>query len=64
MKKYGKAPVAEMNQWNRDISSYSLHHVVPIQRGGNVYDLENLYVVTPKYHEEILTPSYHKGKKK
>ena len=38
---------------------YNLHHVTPIHEGGGVYDLNNIYVVTPRYHQEILDPTYH-----
>jgi len=38
-----------------------LHHKTPINQGGSVYDVDNLYIVTPKYHKEILDPAYHYG---
>lgn len=38
---------------------YELHHQTPINQGGEVYDLDNLLVTTPRYHAEILEPSYH-----
>ncbi|WP_399932153.1 DUF6531 domain-containing protein [Streptomyces kanamyceticus] len=41
---------------------YVLHHLQPIQRGGGVYDLDNLVVITPRYHKEILDRGYHFGK--
>ena len=28
---------------------------------GNVYDFDNLFIVTPRYHKEILLPEYHFG---
>lgn len=40
---------------------YVLHHKTPINQGGGVYDMDNLYIVTPKYHKEILDPAYHYG---
>ncbi len=40
---------------------YILHHKTPISQGGGVYDLDNLIVVTPRYHSEILDPTYHGG---
>lgn len=42
--------------------SYVLHHKTPIQYGGAVYDLNNLIVVTPRLHKEILDGAYHYGR--
>ncbi|MFG2134991.1 RHS repeat-associated core domain-containing protein [Streptomyces sp. NPDC048751] len=56
----GRAPFVFKGQNVGKNSNYVLHHVTPIQRGGGVYDLDNLIVVTPRYHEEVLDPSYHK----
>ncbi|MFD6285856.1 hypothetical protein ACFWDP_40305 [Streptomyces anthocyanicus] len=36
-----------------------MHHVKPIQHGGGVYELDNLGVVTPPHHAEVLDPDYH-----
>ncbi|WP_407668642.1 hypothetical protein [Paraburkholderia xenovorans] len=36
-----------------------MHHIEPIQHGGRVYDTDNLLIVTPRYHAEILDSSYH-----
>ncbi|NJM09232.1 hypothetical protein HC891_28050 [Candidatus Gracilibacteria bacterium] len=38
---------------------YHLHHVTPISQGGGVYDMDNIIIVTPRYHEEVLEPDYH-----
>ena len=43
------------------MESYVLHHKVPIHAGGGVYDLDNLIVVTPQMHQQILDTSYHFG---
>jgi hypothetical protein len=40
---------------------YKLHHKTPINKGGGVYDIDNLYIVTPRFHKEILNPKYHYG---
>jgi hypothetical protein len=56
----GKAPFAPSSQHHGQ-GRYVLHHVHPIQHGGGVYDLDNLVVVTPRYHKEILDGSYHFG---
>ncbi|WP_256726012.1 putative T7SS-secreted protein [Streptomyces sp. IMTB 2501] len=58
----GKAPFTVTGQQAGGRGRYELHHVQPIQRGGGVYDLDNIIVVTPRYHKEILDGSYHFGK--
>lgn len=57
----GKAPFAPLSQWVGKNGKYVLHHVTPIQHGGGVYDLDNLIVVSPRYHKEVLDPRYHQG---
>jgi len=32
---------------------YDLHHITPIEHGGAVYDLDNLAVVSPEFHDVI-----------
>lgn len=59
MRKSGIAPPALPSQWNEKLDSYILHHRKPIHDGGGVYDLDNLYILTPKMHKEILDPNYH-----
>ncbi|MDI3390734.1 RHS repeat-associated core domain-containing protein [Streptomyces sp. B-S-A8] len=56
----GNAPFAPTAQHHGQ-GRYVLHHMQPIQRGGGVYDLDNLAVVTPRYHKEILDGGYHFG---
>jgi hypothetical protein len=51
------APAAQHHGQGRHV----LQHVHPIQHGGGVYDLDNLVVVTPLYHKEILDGGYHSG---
>ncbi|MEV5879748.1 putative T7SS-secreted protein [Streptomyces sp. NPDC052101] len=58
----GKAPFTVTGQQAGGRGRYELHHVQPIQRGGGVYDLDNIIVVTPRYHKEILDGGYHFGK--
>ncbi len=36
---------------------FELHHETPISEGGEVYDIDNMKIVTPKRHIDI-----HKGK--
>ena len=54
--KKGRAPVArESGQVGRRVK-LELHHKNYISKGGGVYDVENINIVTPKLHVEI-----HKG---
>lgn len=55
----GKAPIASKTQWDGKNKSYVLHHKTPIQHGGGVYDMNNIIIVTPRYHKEVLDKSYH-----
>ena len=41
---------------------YLLHHATPIVQGGGVYDLGNIYVLTPRFHPAMLDPDYHAGR--
>jgi hypothetical protein len=59
--KNGNAPIAVPEQWLGGQQAYVLHHKAPINQGGGVYDMDNLYIVTPRYHKEILDPAYHYG---
>ncbi|OCA55369.1 Colicin-E7 [Photorhabdus namnaonensis] len=54
-----KAPISHNTQWNGKNRSYVLHHRTPIQHGGGVYDMDNILIVTPKYHLDVLDRSYH-----
>jgi len=38
-------------------STFEIHHVQEIAKGGDVYNIENMMVLTPKRHMDI-----HKGK--
>lgn len=33
--------------------TYNIHHVIPIHAGGEVYDMDNMRIVTPKLHLQI-----------
>lgn len=59
--KSGKAPKVKNTQNVGGQNTYQLHHNTPINQGGDVYNFDNLTIVTPRYHKEILSPSYHKG---
>ncbi|MFE9751133.1 HNH endonuclease signature motif containing protein [Saccharothrix saharensis] len=58
----GRAPFVHPSQQYGGQRRYVLHHLDPIQHGGGVYDLNNLVVVTPRYHREVLDSRYHYGK--
>lgn len=60
--KTGKAPFAVPSQWFGKKVNYVLHHIKPINAGGDVYDLSNILIVTPRMHEEILNKVFHLGK--
>ncbi len=50
-------PLKEQSLSSRVI--YELHHKKPIWDGGDVYNLDNLVIVSPRYHQEILDKDYH-----
>lgn len=54
----GGAPRAASSGHNKSKKSFELHHVNEIAKGGAVYDIDNIVVMTPKQHAEI-----HSGKK-
>ena len=58
----GFAPIAQANQHHGELRSLILHHRTPIHAGGGVYDLGNLLIVTPKFHQSILDHAYHFGR--
>lgn len=41
-----------------------LHHKTPIQHGGGVYDIDNIVIVSPRYHLDVLDRSRHMGTKR
>ncbi|MEU8240978.1 LamG-like jellyroll fold domain-containing protein [Actinoplanes missouriensis] len=57
----GNSPFVSASQQYGGGRNYVLHHSQPIQHDGGVYDMDNLVVVTPLYHSQILSPSYHYG---
>lgn len=58
----GYAPLVHPSQSVGKLRSYVLHHQVPIHVGGAVYDIDNILIVTPRFHAEILDPVYHFGR--
>nr|WP_277716823.1 HNH endonuclease [Priestia flexa]WEZ07876.1 HNH endonuclease [Priestia flexa] len=59
----GNAPIAPKLEHYGKHKSYILHHKQPIDKGGEVYNLDNLIITSPKMHQSILDPAYHFGKK-
>ena len=59
--KKGNSPFTLASQQLGGQKRYVLHHKTPIHAGGEVFNMDNLYIVTPKYHKEILSPQYHYG---
>ncbi|GAA3523271.1 hypothetical protein GCM10022393_42600 [Aquimarina addita] len=55
----GNSPFALQTQQVGGRIKYELHHKTPIHDGGGVYDIDNLVIVSPRYHKEILDPAYH-----
>jgi hypothetical protein len=57
----GCAPRAMDSQSLGDRSAYELHHILPLHHGGEVLDLKNLMITTPRFHREVLHPPFHFG---
>jgi hypothetical protein len=49
----GSAPHARYQDAVGKRKTYELHHVVWVSEGGDVYDIENFRVSTPKNHIDI-----------
>ena len=54
--KQGQAPFAVPSQqtgagWAQQ--KYNLHHRQSLEEGGDLYDLDNIIVVTPRYHDQF-----------
>jgi len=52
----GQAPFAVRSQqtgsgWAQ--MKYNLHHIQAVSEGGRVYDLSNILIVTPRYHDML-----------
>jgi hypothetical protein len=60
--KKGLAPQVDASQRLGARTGFELHHRSPIHSGGAVYDLSNILIVTPRYHQEILNKGAHYGK--
>lgn len=49
----GAAPSAPRPERQGKRDKFEIHHVIPIMKGGSVYDVGNLRILTPKRHVEI-----------
>ncbi|MBU5267103.1 colicin [Virgibacillus proomii] len=59
----GNSPIIPKVEHYGKHKSYILHHKQPIDKGGDVYNLDNLMITSPKMYQNILDPAYHFGKK-
>ncbi|MGE6983163.1 type VI secretion system tube protein TssD [Kluyvera intermedia] len=59
----GKAPISPRPGHYEgpkiELKKFEIHHVKPIEKGGGIYDIDNLRITTPKFHKLI-----HYGKVK
>jgi hypothetical protein len=62
MRHRGLAPLVDDSQVSKGKNTFQLHHRTPISQGGAVYDLDNILIVTPRYHDEVLDAAYHTGR--
>ncbi|WP_256350281.1 S-type pyocin domain-containing protein [Pseudomonas sp. P7759] len=53
MRKNGYAPYAIPSEQVGEKSKYELHHVIFLKNDGELYDIDNLRVVTPKEHDAL-----------
>lgn len=49
----GLAPLAELDERLGKKIKYEIHHVERIADGGDVYDIDNLRIVSPKFHQSL-----------
>ncbi|MBF2748926.1 S-type pyocin domain-containing protein [Enterobacter bugandensis] len=49
----GKAPVPCRSGWVGRRGKFEIHHVRPIAQGGEVYNVDNMSITTPKRHIEL-----------
>ncbi|WP_205873679.1 HNH endonuclease signature motif containing protein [Mycobacterium camsae] len=54
----GYSPFALDTQWYNGSKVYTLHHIDPVRSGGGIYDMDNLAVVTSRFHGDALDPTY------
>lgn len=49
----GKAPFPSKSEWVGKSVKFEIHHKILISQGGEIFDIDNIYIVTPKRHKEI-----------
>ena len=49
----GMAPIAHRDGWYGQQRSMAIHLRTEIYRGGGVYDMSNMQISTPKFHNRI-----------
>lgn len=49
----GLAPFAELDEVVGKNIKYEIHHVIRIADGGDVYDVDNLRIISPKFHRAL-----------
>ena len=53
----GRAPFACDNEQVGERKKWEIHHIMSISEGGDVYGIDNLKIIAPKYHIQL-----HRGK--
>ncbi|EIK68919.1 S-type pyocin family protein [Pseudomonas synxantha BG33R] len=49
----GKTPFSSKSEWVGESVKFEIHHKIFISQGGEIFDIDNIYIVTPKRHKEI-----------
>ncbi|MBY8930377.1 S-type pyocin domain-containing protein [Pseudomonas sp. Wu6] len=49
----GKAPYTSKLEHAGKSGKFELHHKIFISKGGEIFDIDNIYIVTPKLHKQI-----------
>ena len=49
----GKAPFSSKSEWVGKSVKFEIHHKNLVSQGGAIFDIDNIYVVTPKRHKVI-----------
>jgi hypothetical protein len=52
--KTGLSPVDPVSEQIGKRVKYELHHIKPIKNGGEVYDVSNILITTPRHHVKVL----------
>ncbi len=50
---YGMAPRARSIETIGKRRSFEIHHIKPVSQGGDVYNVDNMAILTPKHHIDI-----------